>query len=153
MKPSPAVGSDVESESRLGIVMSKGWFCLANVALTLNIFGLLHVAVAADTNVIFILTDDQGHWAINANGQDDCRGLHTPNLARLTREGTRFSASFVATPVCSPSRATWLTGRLPSQHGVQDWLLAGRDIRKRTQIIHRGPADALAGHWRARDTR
>ena len=78
--------------------------------------------VAAKTNVIFVLTDDQGHWALNAKGDDDCRSLVTPNLARLAQEGMRFSNAFVCSPVCSASRATWLTGRIPSKTGVQDYL-------------------------------
>lgn len=86
-------------------------------------FALLLAPLKAGTNVVFILTDDQGHWALNANGTEDCRSLVTPNLDGLAREGMRFMEAFVSTPVCSASRATWLTGRIPSQHGVQDWLL------------------------------
>ncbi len=71
------------------------------------------------TNVVVILTDDQGVWAAGCYGNDEIR---TPSLDRLAREGMRFSNFFVATPVCSPSRATYLTGRIPSQHGVHDWI-------------------------------
>ena len=49
--------------------------------------------------------------------------MRTPNVDRLAREGMKFTRAFAATPVCSPSRMTWLTGMLPSGHGVQDWLL------------------------------
>ena len=71
------------------------------------------------TNVIFILTDDQGVWAAGCFGN---REIRTPNLDRLAMEGLRFENFFVATPVCSPSRATLLTGRIPSQHGVHDFI-------------------------------
>jgi len=74
------------------------------------------------TNVLFVLTDDQGVWAAGCYGNDEIR---TPNIDRLAREGTRFARFFVATPVCSPSRATMLTGRIPSQHGVHDWIREG----------------------------
>jgi len=70
-------------------------------------------------NVIFILTDDQGPWAAGCCGNSEIR---TPNLDRLAVEGTRFSKFFVATPVCSPSRATFLTGRICSQHGIHEWI-------------------------------
>ncbi|MCU0247198.1 MAG: sulfatase-like hydrolase/transferase, partial [Bryobacter sp.] len=73
-------------------------------------------------NVVFFLTDDHGAWALNHAG---CKELHTPNLDRLASEGARFDNAFAATPVCSPSRATYLTGRLPSHHGIQDFLLFG----------------------------
>jgi len=79
-------------------------------------------AAAAKTNVLFILTDDQGVWAAGCYGNPEIR---TPNIDRLAREGIRFERFFVATPVCSPSRATLLTGRIPSQHGVHDWLRGG----------------------------
>ncbi len=73
-------------------------------------------------NVIVILTDDQGHWAMGCAGNSEIR---TPNLDRLAATGTRFENMFCASPVCSPARASLLTGRIPSQHGVHDWLRAG----------------------------
>jgi arylsulfatase A-like enzyme len=48
--------------------------------------------------------------------------MHTPNIDRLAREGARFDRAYACTPVCSPSRMTWITGRIPSTHTVQDWL-------------------------------
>lgn len=66
-----------------------------------------------------VMTDDHGAWATGAYG---CAGMRTPNVDRLAREGTRFTHAYACTPVCSPSRMTYLTGRLPSTHMVQDWL-------------------------------
>ena len=76
----------------------------------------------APTNVVFILTDDQGPWAAGCCGAPEVR---TPNLDRLAASGTRFENFFCASPVCSPSRASFLTGRIPSQHGVHDYLSGG----------------------------
>ena len=73
-------------------------------------------------NVIFILTDDQGVWAAGCYGNPEIR---TPNIDRLAARGMRFENFFVASPVCSPSRASFLTGRIPSQHGVHDWIRGG----------------------------
>jgi len=70
-------------------------------------------------NVVFIMTDDHGAWALGSSG---CKDIHTPNLDRLAAGGARFTQAYAATPVCSPSRMTYLTGRVPSTHGVQDWL-------------------------------
>ncbi len=70
-------------------------------------------------NVIFILTDDQGPWAAGCYGNPEIR---TPNIDRIAQRGVLFRNFFVATPVCSPSRATFLTGRIPSQHSIHDWL-------------------------------
>ena len=46
-------------------------------------------------------------------------------MDRIAATGVRFDRFFVATPVCSPSRATYLTGLIPSQHGIHDWLYSG----------------------------
>ena len=73
-------------------------------------------------NILFILSDDQGAWAMGCAGNDE---IETPNLDRLAATGMRFENFFCASPVCSPARATLLTGRIPSQHGVHDWLAAG----------------------------
>ena len=58
----------------------------------------------------------------------NCAGtteVRTPNLDRLAETGVRFENFFCASPVCSPARASILTGRMPSQHGVQDFLRGG----------------------------
>ena len=73
-------------------------------------------------NIVFILSDDQGAWAMHCAGTPE---LYTPNLDRLAAEGVRFSNFFCASPVCSPARASLLTGRMPSAHGVHDWLRSG----------------------------
>jgi len=74
------------------------------------------------TNVIFILTDDQGPWALGCAGNPEIR---TPSLDRLAGRGIRFTDFFCTSPVCSPSRASLMTGRIPSQHGVHDWIRDG----------------------------
>ena len=73
-------------------------------------------------NIVLILSDDQGAWATHDSGTPE---LFTPNLDRLGREGMRFRDFFCASPVCSPARASILTGRMPSAHGVHDWLRSG----------------------------
>ncbi|MGA1197787.1 MAG: sulfatase-like hydrolase/transferase [Candidatus Latescibacterota bacterium] len=73
-------------------------------------------------NIIFILSDDQGPWAAGCYGNNEIR---TPNLDRIVKTGMRFDRFFCASPVCSPSRASFLTGQIPSQHGVHDWIREG----------------------------
>ena len=70
-------------------------------------------------NIVFILTDDQGAWALGCAGNSEIR---TPNLDRLAATGTRFGNYFCTCPVSSPARATILTGSIPSQHGVHDFI-------------------------------
>jgi choline-sulfatase len=78
-------------------------------------------ATGRKPNVVFFMTDDHGAWSLGAYG---CKDMHTPNLDRLAERGVLFERAFAATPVCSPSRATYYTGKLPSHHGVADFLLA-----------------------------
>lgn len=72
-------------------------------------------------NVVVFMTDDHGAWAWGRGG---CGDIQTPHMDRLAATGVEFRNAFAATPVCSPSRMTYMTGLLPSQHGVQDYLVA-----------------------------
>ena len=70
-------------------------------------------------NLIAIVTDDQAAWTVGCYGG---REIPTPNLDRLAAEGVRFANAFVHTPVCSPSRGTYMTGLQSTQLGFTDWL-------------------------------
>lgn len=70
-------------------------------------------------NVVFILTDNQGAWTLGCYGNPDIR---TPHIDRLAAEGMRFTRALSSNPVCSPTRATFLTGLMPSQHGLHSFL-------------------------------
>jgi choline-sulfatase len=78
-------------------------------------------------NILFILTDQQHADTIRAAG---CPHLQTPALDRLCAEGLRFRESYCSHPICSPSRSTLFTGRMPSETGV--WLngKAGGAVRE-----------------------
>lgn len=78
-------------------------------------------------NIVFILTDDQGYWSLGCAGNKEIR---TPNIDGLADRGIRFENFFCASPVCSPARASLLTGRIPSQHGILDWLRVGNGDSK-----------------------
>ncbi len=70
-------------------------------------------------NLIFIITDNQSPWTLGCYGNTE---ILTPHVDRLDAEGMRFDNAFCVNPVCSPNRATCLTGLMPSQHGVHRWL-------------------------------
>ena len=78
--------------------------------------------MATRPNIVVILSDDQGYWTLGCGGNPE---IQTPNLDRLAARGTRLTNFFCTSPVCSPARASLLTGRIPSQHGIHDWLRAG----------------------------
>jgi len=73
-------------------------------------------------NVLFVVADDLGYWAIGPYGNDEAE---TATLDMLAGEGIVFDNFFCTSPVCSPARASMLTGLIPSQHGVHDWIAAG----------------------------
>jgi choline-sulfatase len=86
-------------------------------------FGLVWVtlgkAESRKPNIVFILTDNQGAWTLGCYGNPDIR---TPHIDRLAAGGIRFTRALSSNPVCSPTRATFLTGLIPSQHGVHCFL-------------------------------
>ena len=65
-------------------------------------------------NIIFILIDDL-RW-----DETDYPFVEAPNIQRIAREGARFVNAFVTTPLCSPSRASLLTGQYAHRHGITD---------------------------------
>lgn len=99
-------------------------------------------------NIIVILTDDQGYWSLGCTGN---REIRTPNIDALAAGGVRFDNFFCTSPVCSPARASILTGRIPSQHGVHDWLRVGNGEKKTDPPIEylegiQGYTDLLAAN-------
>lgn len=79
--------------------------------------GTTRAAEARRPNVLFILTDDQRWDALGLAGN---RHLKTPNIDRLGREGVYFRNAFCTTSLCSPSRASILSGLYAHRHGVVD---------------------------------
>jgi arylsulfatase A-like enzyme len=92
-------------------------------------------AAARRPNVVKFMTDDHGAWALGAYG---CPEMHTPVIDRLAKEGALFTRAFACTPVCSPSRATYLTGAIPSRHSVQDWLRPVDSFGPKSRVWYAG---------------
>lgn len=70
-------------------------------------------------NILVVLSDDHAQWAAGCYGNGEIR---TPTLDWLAGRGVRMANAMTVTPVCSPARATFWTGRYPSQHGMHDYL-------------------------------
>jgi arylsulfatase A-like enzyme len=70
-------------------------------------------------NILVFLSDDHAAWLQEAYGNSE---VQTPNLNRIAQNGVRMTNAFTTTPVCSPARASFFTGRMPSQHGIHDWI-------------------------------
>jgi len=71
-------------------------------------------------NFLFILVDDLGYMDIGAYNPDTF--YETPHVDRLASEGMRFTAAYAAAPVCSPTRASIMTGKYPGRLRTTDWF-------------------------------
>ena len=72
----------------------------------------------ARPNIILAMTDDQGWGDVGYNGNAD---IKTPTLDDMAAKGLRFNRFYAAAPVCSPTRASCMTGRHPNRSGVFSW--------------------------------
>ena len=108
---------------------------------------------AADRpNVLLIMTDDQGYGDLGVHGNPVIR---TPRLDRLAHESARFE-SFYVSPVCSPTRASLMTGRYNYRTGVVDTYL-GRSMMHADEttlaelLRAAGYRTAIFGKWHLGD--
>ncbi|XP_072020868.1 arylsulfatase B-like [Amphiura filiformis] len=102
-------------------------------------------------NIIFILADDLG-WNDVSYHNSSC-DIHTPNIDRLAKEGVRLE-NYYAQSVCTPSRASFMTGLYKSRHGLENVLAAGEagclpnNLEIMPQILKRhGYTTHLVGKW------
>src|SRR5215831_10943738 len=85
-------------------------FALAYVTCRVN-------AAESRPNIVFVLVDDLRWDALGCAGHPFVK---TPNIDRIAREGVLFRNFFITTPLCSPSRASFLTGQYVHTHGIRD---------------------------------
>lgn len=84
----------------------------------------LHLTLfaAQKPNFLFVLGDDYGIMDVGVEGSTF---YQTPNIDKLANSGMRFTRGYATCQVCSPSRASILTGKFPARHGITDWIGAG----------------------------
>jgi arylsulfatase A-like enzyme len=132
---------------------------IKNIRLYYCLAGILLFSLAAcqskeeDTapespNVLFILADDLGNHDLSCMGSNY---YETPNIDRIAREGVIFTNGYAACQVCSPSRASIMSGRSPARHGITDWIGARTGTEWRSagrhnqllppEYVHQLPAD------------
>jgi len=78
-------------------------------------------------NILFILADDLGYGDLSCYGRPD---YQTPNLDRLAAEGVRFANAYSASPLCTPTRCAFMTGRYPARTrvGLEEPLNENRSL-------------------------
>ena len=114
----------VPTISQIGPLMTFRHFLLtASVAVATALFAT-HAAMAARPNVVVILADDQGWGDLSIHGNTN---LSTPNIDSLSRDGALFDRFYVC-PVCSPTRAEFLTGRYHPRGGVWNVTTGGERL-------------------------
>ena len=102
-------------------------------------------------NIVIILADDLGYGDLGCYGHPTIR---TTRIDRMAAEGLRFTQFYSASPVCSPSRAALLTGRLPIRTGVNDVFfpdstggLPASETTLAEALREKGYATACIGKW------
>ncbi|MHA3774986.1 sulfatase-like hydrolase/transferase [Verrucomicrobiota bacterium sgz303538] len=105
---------------------------LLRIALTLCALALTSSAESSRPNIVLIFADDLGINDLGCYGRKD----HvTPNLDRLASQGARFTTAYCAQPICSPSRASLLTGKSPARLHLTTFL-PGRPDATSQKLLH-----------------
>src|ERR1700743_3177083 len=93
----------------------RSFFCI----FALFVLSLRPISAADRPNIVVILTDDMGY------SDPSCYGgkfVPTPNIDRLAKEGIRFTHFYDDAPICSPSRASYITGMFPARWNFTTYL-------------------------------
>jgi arylsulfatase A-like enzyme len=138
----------------------------AGVAVALGLGGSLKASGLGDgrsrkvplrrPNFVFFLIDDLGRQDLGCYGSTFCE---TPNIDRLAAQGMRFTNAYAACPVCSPTRASIMTGKYPARVGITDWIGAPQkptayreyllleDVTIAEALREAGYATGFVGKW------
>ncbi len=100
--------------SMISHLLKRKSLLLFAIFLSLNLY-----AQNKKPNIVFILVDDLGWMDISANGSTF---YETPNIDQLAKEGIRFTQAYAASPICSPTRASILTGKNPARIDLTQWI-------------------------------
>jgi arylsulfatase A-like enzyme len=103
-------------------------------------------------NILLIVADDLGYGDLGCYG---CKDIRTPNLDRLAKEGARLTDCYASAPVCSPTRASLITGRYPQRAGFE-WVIRYKEKERGLTVTETslarllkkaGYATGLFGKW------
>ena len=130
--------------------------------LSIIFFPVTHMIFAQERpNIIYILVDDLGYGDVNFDIEEidvfKNPNIKTPNLASLASQGLVFTHHYSASPVCSPSRAGLLTGRVPTRCNINTWIrdidfdgeeyLRDEEVTIAEKCLEAGYVTAIFGKW------
>ena len=116
--------------SRRAFLKYASWLA-AEIALTTSVSGQRNES-SPRPNFVFILADDLGWADLGCYGSD----LHeTPNIDKLARQGMRFTDAYAAAPVCSPTRASIMTGKYPARLHMTIWYESSANPPRNRKLI------------------
>lgn len=108
-------------------------------------------AASPRPNFIIILADDLGYGDLSGFGHPK---IKTPHLDRLAAQGLKLTHCYAGMPVCSPSRAALMTGRVPQREGISEWIPENSPVHLKRNAVtvagllkRAGYATALTGKW------
>lgn len=113
-----------------------GWNLSVLAAAALVLAASSRAGLAADSrpNFVFILADDLGWRDLSVEGG---AFYESPNIDRIAHDGMRFTQGYAACQVCSPSRASIMTGKFTARHGITEWIGAaqGTQWKRNTRLL------------------
>jgi arylsulfatase A-like enzyme len=126
--------------------MTRPRLCVLFILILLSNRAAVATHVDRPPNVVVFLVDDLGATDLGCFGSTF---YETPNLDRLAKEGMRFTAAYAACPVCSPTRASMMTGRYPQRAGITDYISPRgtnqpEGWKRNTQLLPASYSDHLA---------
>lgn len=133
MKVSTSLGESVQvliNSHTKGITIAAMKMIIKLPAL-LFVLSICSVAPAKQTNFVFFLVDDMGWADVSCFGS---KFHETPHIDKLAASGMKFTNGYAACPVCSPTRASILTGRHPVRVDITDWI-PGRGSAKGAKLL------------------
>ena len=110
------------------------WFAIAIVVLSTSLANADDDTNADRPNVVFILADDLGWRDLSNEGSDF---YESPNIDRIANGGMKFTHGYATCQVCSPSRASIMTGKYPARLAITDWIGAagGTQWKRNTKLL------------------
>ncbi len=101
--------------------VNKAILSMTAIVFAITVYGQPEQKKKGKPNIVLLLVDDLGWKDVGFMGS---KYYETPNIDKLSQQGTIFTNAYAACAVCSPTRAALLTGRYPARIGITDWIRA-----------------------------